>query len=239
MTLLARLEDALASIDVEGAKPDKLLGDDLGMDSQELLCAAVDLEKLFSVKIKDGELLRKMSVFDLALLISRKRVSSRPLGPFDYSLSQDITICAPFEAVYEGLFNFAAWPQKLPHVRSVNTRYDDGVFQEFDMEVLDGKGVVISVRSVRHCEPDRIRFFQPQPPKFARHHCGDWILTALDNNITHVVTRHEWRLAEAASEMFPDDQQVPISERVSTWLAAHARFALECWKSSLEKATVQ
>ncbi|WP_107652730.1 hypothetical protein [Mesorhizobium helmanticense] len=239
MTLLAKVEDALTSIDVEGGTPDKLLGDDLGMDSQELLCAAVDFEQIFGVKIADGELHRKMSVLDLAMLISRKRVSQRTLGSFDHSLSEDIAINARLEDVYAGLFNFQAWPEKLPHVRSVNTRYNDGVFQEFDMEVLDGKGGVISVRSVRRCEPERIRFFQPQPPKFTRHHCGEWILTALGQDITHVVTRHAWRLAEAACEIFPDEHGVPSAERVRSWLAAHARSALDRWKTCLENGAVQ
>lgn len=239
MTLLTNLEEVLASMDIEGGTPDKLLGDDLGMDSQELLCAALDLEKAFFVKINDGELHRKMSVFDLALLISRKRASQSTLGSFEHSLSEDIAIKAAFKDVYAGLFSFETWPQKLPHVQNVNTRYNDGVFQEFDMDVLDGKGGVISVRSVRRCESDRIRFFQPQPPRFTRHHCGEWILTPLSENFTHVVTRHAWRLAEEASELFPDEQGAPSAERVRSWLAGHARLALERWKLSLEMGTAQ
>ena len=235
MTLVNKVEDALASMDVEGATQDKLLGDDLEMDSQELLCATLELERLFSVKIEDGELVRDMTLLDLATMISRKISANTALGQFDYTLVEDTTIEAPFEATFEALVDVDTWPEKLPHVRSIVKRYDDGLFQEFDMEVEDGNGGVISVHSVRRCEPGWIRFFQPTPPKFMRHHCGDWILRALSDELTHVLTRHQWRLSDVAEELFPPQDDLSTGERVQNWLAEHARFALKCWKSHLEQ----
>jgi len=234
MELLQRVQDALASMDVEGALSHSLLGDDLGMDSQELLCAAFEFEKLFTVRIEDHELSRDMSVLDVATLISLKLASRTPIGQFDHVLSEDVTIAAPIEEVYLALFDVGSWPQKLPHVRSICKRYDDGVYQEFDMEVAGSNGAVMSVRSVRRCEPERIRFFQPSPPRFMRHHCGEWILHPLCDDLTHVVTRHEWRLAANADEFFPRQDGAAPATRIEAWLAEHARFALKCWKSQLE-----
>lgn len=234
MGLLQRVQDVLASMDVENASSHSRLGDDLGMDSQELLCAAFEFEKLFSVQIEDQELSRGMSVLNVATLISRKLAARTPIGQFDHVLNEDVAIAAPIEEVYHALFDVGSWPQKLPHVRGISKRYDDGVYQEFDMQVAGNNGAVMSVRSIRRCEPERIRFFQPSPPKFMRHHCGEWILHSLCDDLTHVVTRHEWRLAANASEFFPHQDGASPAVRIEAWLAEHARFALNCWKSQLE-----
>jgi acyl carrier protein len=237
--LLERVEELLASMDIQEVAPHKLLGDDLAMDSQELVCAAADMEKAFAVKLDDGELHRDMSVLDVVRIISCKLADKVTLGDFTERLSEDTAIAVPIACVYQNLYEVESWPNKLPHVRHVTTRYDDGRFQEFDMEVDGGEGGAISVRSVRCCEPGRIRFFQPSPPRFVRHHCGDWILTSLSRDITHVVTRHRWRLADAAPELFLDRAGVGTAEQIKAWLAGHARFALQCWKSCLETGAAQ
>lgn len=234
MELLNKVQDVFASMNIEDVAADKLLGDDLGMDSQELVCAASDLEKLFLVRIEEDELSRDMSVLNVTTMISRKLATQTPIGNFDDGLSEDITIAAPIDAVYEALFEVGSWPQKLPHVRNVKFRYDDGTYQEFDMDVVGGNGAAMSVRSVRRCQPYRIRFFQPQPPKFMRHHCGEWVLLPLQKGLTHVVTRHEWRLADSADELFFSHAGASPAERVHAWLTEHARFALRCWKSHFE-----
>ena len=233
MSLLSRVEDVLASMDVEGAQADKLLGDDLGMDSQELLCATLDLQNSLCVKIEDDELSREMSVLDLTTVISRK-LAPAPIGSFDFSLSEDTVIRVPSGDVYKGLYEVDTWPLKLPHVRRIEKSYDDGLFQEFDMEVDGANGGIISVRSVRRCEPARILFFQPSPPKFMRHHCGEWILQPISADITHLLTRHYWRLSQAAAEAFPGQEGVATGDRIQSWLAEHARFALVCWKAHFE-----
>jgi acyl carrier protein len=234
MELLTRVQDALASMDIEDAVPHKLLGEDLGMDSQELVCAATHFEKLFLVRIEDDELSRDMSVLDLTTMISRKLTTQTSIGPFDHALNEDATIAAPLDAVYQALFDAGSWPQKLPHVRNINMLYDDGVYQEFDMEVEGNNGTVMLIRSVRRCQPQHIRFFQPAPPKFMAHHCGEWILHPLQEGLTHVVTRHEWRLVDNAGEFFPYRDGATPARRVHAWLAEHARFALKCWKSHFE-----
>ena len=234
MTMFAKIVDVLSEMDVEGAEPEKQLGDDLQMDSQELVCATVDFERIFSVKLADGELTRDMTVGDLAILLARKTAQQAAIGDFDYALCEDTTIRAPLEAVYEALHDAAAWPQKLPHVLGIAMHYDDGRYQEFDMEIDGGAGGRIAVRSVRRCEPGRIRFFQPSPPAFLRHHCGEWILQPLDGDLTLLSTRHEWRLSDAAARLFPSLDGIATPERVRGWLTEHARVALERWKNNLE-----
>jgi acyl carrier protein len=232
--LLKMLENAFASMDIDGATPDKSLEYDLGMDSQELVCAATQFEKIFGVRIESGDLTRSMSVFDVAIMISRKLALKSRLGTFDYGLYEDIIIKASMEVVYKALFDVYSWPQKLPHVRHIKRRYDDGMFQEFDMEMDGSGGSTISVHSVRRCEPGRIRFFQPTPPKCLRHHCGEWVLNSMIEDLTHVSTWHQWRLADGANAMFPVQDNMATADRVQSWLTEHARFVLDCWKACLE-----
>lgn len=234
VTLLQRTQDALASLDIESALPEAVLGDDLGIDSQELVCIASDLENLFSIQIRDDDLSRDMSVLQLAMFISRKLAARHRIGQFDYQLYEDVTIAAPLAAVYEALFDVDKWPAKLPHVRGIRKQYDDGCYQEFDMDVQGENGAIMAVHSIRRCQADRIRFFQPMPPKFMRHHCGEWILQPLQENLTHLATRHEWRLATNVDELFPSRDGVPSARGVELWLAGHARAALVQWKTNLE-----
>jgi acyl carrier protein len=237
--LYDRVRAALAELDVESSGPDDRLGDDLGMDSQELLCAAVEMERTFEVPIEDGELRRSMRVADVALLISRKLALKSKLPGFDDSSLEEVVIAAASESVYSALHEVDAWPQRLPHVRSISKRYDDGVYQEFDMSVAAADDSVISVHSIRRCGPGAIRFFQPVPPRFMQHHCGDWILHPLDGRTTHVLTRHQWRLSPDAAEHFPADADVSTGDRVRSWISDHSRFALQCWKADLEGGPVQ
>ncbi|HEX8000721.1 MAG TPA: hypothetical protein VF528_20235 [Pyrinomonadaceae bacterium] len=236
MMLLKKLEDALASMDIKDATPEKILSYDLGMDSQELLCATLEMEQIFEVELGSNDLFRDMSVLDVARVISRKLALKSRVGDFDYSLCEDTMIKVPMRVVYDALFDVDTWPEKLPHVRSIEKQYDDGVFQEFDMGIDGANGALITVHSVRHCKPDRIKFFQPSPPKFLRHHCGEWILHPLSEDLTHVFTSHQWRLEDGvAAEMFPAKDGLTTADSVHSWLSEHARFALTCWKSHLEE----
>ena len=233
--LLEAVENSFTSMDVEGVSADKLLGDDLAMDSQELLCAALNLEKAFSTEIKAGELRRDMSVLEVTKLISRKLAPTITSELFDHTLSEDALIEASVDEVYKGLYQVEFWPEKLPHVRRIDKAYDDGLFQKFEMEVEGSNGSIISVHSIRYCERNRIRFFQPVPPTFMQYHCGEWILQPFSGNITHLLTRHYWHLSASAVEAFPGLDGISTSERVQRWLSEHARFALECWKSSFQR----
>jgi hypothetical protein len=239
MAILNDVLNCLEAMDIAGASPGAVLGDGLGMDSQELTCAAARLQKKFGVRVEMSELSRKMCVLDLAALLARKVAMRKQVVALDYGLAEDVVIESTCEQVYRALFDFESWPRKLPHVRGVLKRYDDGVFQEFDMDVKGANRSVLPVRSVRRCEPGTIQFFQPVPPKFMRHHCGGWILHPLTDRLTHVLTWHQWRLSDAAGEAFPEQPGNSVAEQIQRWVADHARYALRCWKSCLEEDGVE
>lgn len=225
--LIALLEE----LDIEGASPGKTLEADLGMDSQELLCLREDIERRLSVTLADGELDGDLTVAGLAALISRKQLTLPSAAAFEGSLIEDVVIAAPAREVWDGLFDVANWPNKLPHVVAIDVNYDDGRYQEFIMDVDGADGKRISVRSVRRCLPDRITFFQPKPPVFLRHHCGEWFFRDLGDGMTHLTTMHRWNLANGAT--------AEEGTRIAGLLREHARLALDTWKGILQAAQLE
>jgi hypothetical protein len=226
--ILQQLRALLEELDIDGATPEKALEADLGMDSQERLCFREDVEQRMHIVLGDNELHGDLTVAGLAALISRKQLPIPTPSAFDGILIEDVTIAAPRHVVYQGLFDVATWPQKLPHVTGIEIVYDDGVYQQFIMDVDGADGRRISVRSVRRCMEDRITFFQPKPPAFLRHHCGEWFFRELDSGLTHVTTVHRWNLAEGTS--------AEEGARITGLLRDHARLALETWKRIHEGA---
>jgi acyl carrier protein len=224
--ILQQVRALLQQIDIEGATPEKLLGDDLGMDSQERLCFREDIERHLNIALGDNELDADLTVAGLAALISRKQLPIPAPSGFDGILIEDVTIAAPLADVRQGLFDVASWPAKLPHVTGITVAFDDGRYQEFTMDVDGADGKPISVRSVRRCVEDRITFFQPKPPAFLRHHCGEWFFRELDTDLTHLTTVHRWNLADNTT-----DQE---AERITRLLRDHACLALATWKRILE-----
>ena len=144
----------------------------------------------------------------------------------------------PRQTVYDSLLRAEEWPVHLPHVLDVDMRYDDGRYQEFVMSVKSDAGLVI-VRSVRKCDsPDRIEFFQPDPPAFLRHHAGGWSFEDAGPERCLVTTYQRWRLAPAvAAQMFPPTGGRTTDEQVHHLLSGHARLALTTWKAVLEERT--
>ena len=131
------------------------------------------------------------------------------------------------EAAYQGLWRMAQWPQILPHVKSVDVLYDDGRFQEFLMAVESEQGL-LHVRSVRRCEPGvGIRFFQPVPPRFLKHHAGGWRFRSLAPGRCEVTTFHCWNLPDHANGEL-------TAQSARKLLTEHARLALQVWKRHLE-----
>ena len=226
--ILPQLITLLEELDVEGVAPEKALEADLGIDSQELLCLREDIEKRMDVTLADDDLDGERTVAGLAALISRKQLPLPSPAAFDGMLVEDVIIAAPMREVWDGLFDVTTWPKKLPHVVAIDVSYDDGRYQEFVMDVDGADGKRISVRSVRRCTPDRITFFQPRPPVFLRHHCGEWFFRDLGDGMTHLMTMHRWNLADGAS--------AAEGIRIAGLLREHARLALDTWKGILETA---
>jgi polyketide cyclase/dehydrase/lipid transport protein len=160
-------------------------------------------------------------------------------GCFDHSWRETRIIDRPVDRVYEALLQVAEWPLLLPHVQQIDVTYDDGQYQEFWMTVASQSGgPSVRVRSIRNCRFPQIEYFQPEPPRFLRHHAGIWRLAPHGDSAEPPACRveviHLWNLEPGtAAEMYPTDDGRSTAQRVEEVLASHARLTLSSWQSAL------
>lgn len=160
-------------------------------------------------------------------------------GCFDFSCLQTLDFALPVDRVYDALFRVEDWPVHLPHVQQIDVTYDDGRYQEFWMTVLsESDGAPLRVRSVRNCRPGVIEFFQPQPPRFLKHHAGIWRFTPRGDDSCLVEVTHVWNLSpEVAAEVYPATAELSTEQQVEKMLAGHSELALASWARVLTPMT--
>ena len=186
------------------------------------------LEKRLNLKLPSACFTKKS---DLEAVIKFVREIQLPKTFFEGKIEASLDIHCPPEEAYKAIYEMEKWPEKLPHVKRIKTLYNDGVYQEFLMDVESDTGM-IQVRSIRRCSPSEgITFFQPNPPKFLKHHCGGWNFQK-EGSVCRMKTWHQWNLQkEKAEELFPTHSE----SRVAQVLQSHAELALNTWKTLLER----
>ena len=205
-------------------------GGEIGLDSQEIVDFACMLEKKFHLKLPLACFTKKTDLETVMKFITEMQ---RPKVCFEGNIEASLDIHCPPEEAYKAIYEMEKWPERLPHVKRIKTLYNDGVYQEFLMDVQSDTGM-IEVRSIRRCSLNEgITFFQPNPPKFLKHHCGGWHFQK-EGSGCRIKTWHQWNLQkEKAEELFP----IHPENRVAQVLQSHAEFALNTWKILLEKAS--
>lgn len=212
-----------------------LLGETgVGLDSQEIIDFMCILDKQFHIKLPPG-FTKRNTIEDVISVIKESQKNLATSSPqFEHKIEASLEIkCLPKEA-YLAIYEMEKWPEKLPHVKHIETLYNDGIYQEFLMDVQSETGL-IQVRSIRRCIPDEgITFFQPKPPKFLKHHCGGWSFHQAKTGCL-VKTWHQWNLnPQQATQIFPPDNTRSTKERIAHVLQSHAELALTTWKDRLE-----
>jgi hypothetical protein len=233
--IMEKLDDVLRALDVKATSPNLLLEGDLGLDFHERQCLREDLEDDLQVVIADDDLKNDMTVLEFAGLLSRKSMALPGIDNFEGKLVEDAVIFAAPELVSGVLRNIEAWPGLMPHVRNVKTTYDDGTYQEFTMDIEGVRGKFVPVRSVRRSEPGHIAYFQPVPPPFLKHCCGDWFIRSLGRGATHLTIVLRWTLTPGGQEALSGQDGVTASGRAGALLAERARATLAAVKSALEQ----
>jgi acyl carrier protein len=240
---LSKVLSAMQALDIEtdGLSSESRLGDDAGMDSQEI----VELHELLATELKirlPTNCLKKSSTLgDVVKLLGElatSHSSPREEGGFAFRCETSEVFERNVDVVYNALFAMEEWDKLLPHVKAIETLYNDGKYQEFRMTVESAKGD-IKVRSVRRCEASTaIDFFQPDPPAYLKHHAGGWRLTPIGDQRCNVVTFHHWNINDAVATDVFHDAPSGYAEQIAEILLGHARYALKCWKQILETGTV-
>ena len=240
-----KIVQAFQAIHIHDVREDCRLGDELGMDSQELVSLTCELEQRFAITIPDEHIQRSTTVAQLVDVVGRQLAPAVGDGtanteaftgaPLQGSLSEELVINAPLGIVYGCLHDVREWPRLLPHVEAIEVIYDDNRYQEFYMTVCTADGGQVRVRSIRKCSEAEITFFQPDPPKFLSRHSGAWTFTEGSWNRCLVRTRHEWKLNDEARRLYPPKDGLSPAARVESLLREHARLALTSWKSIIEE----
>lgn len=141
---------------------------------------------------------------DATLTVAR----SRHLVPF-----------AP-DRVYRVLAEVRRWPEVLSGC-GVTILYDDGIAQEFTLEIAGSSGVE-QFRSIRMCDPSAlsIAYFQPSPPAWLVSHHGSWTVRGAPGGSEILAERRVRIDAAHCAEMFGDDDLARNKARVRERIVA-------------------
>ncbi|MEU9736305.1 aromatase/cyclase [Streptomyces sp. NPDC048002] len=122
--------------------------------------------------------------------------AENPRAP--YTFEDRLRIEAPPEAVFGFLYAADRWPERLPHVASLDlTEAGPGV-QRMVMETRGPDGALHRSESVRVCRPEAgsIAYKQVRTATVLVAHTGEWRLRALPDGTTLATSRHSVILAD-------------------------------------------
>ena len=206
----------------------------IGLDSQELVELNCTVEKHFNIKLPALCFNKSHSISDVIKRVQDAQNRKTLTPSFEDKTETSLEIKCSVEDAYRAIYEMGKWPEKLPHVKRIDILYNDGMYQEFLMDVQSDTGLV-QVRSIRRCcLNEEITFFQPTPPKFLKHHCGGWNFQPCLSGCK-ITTWHQWNSEpQKAHELFPSQEGLSTSDRIEQLLRSHAELALTTWKKILE-----
>ncbi|GLW48218.1 actinorhodin polyketide synthase bifunctional cyclase/dehydratase [Streptomyces sp. NBRC 14336] len=170
------------------------LAKDLG-DGQTLL----ELHHEFEALSDEHVVLHALHQNSPAELAGLRIAAENPRAP--YTFEDSLRIAAPPEAVYDFLYAADRWPQRLPHVASLELTEEAGGIQRLVTETRGPDGTTHPAESVRVCRPESgsIAFKQLRTPTVLVAHTGEWRLTRLPDGTTLAASRHSVILADPKS----------------------------------------
>lgn len=168
-------------------------------------------------------------------MLAIKSLVEKGDAAFTMSRSRHFLPFAP-DRVYRVLADVRRWPEVLPGCSSVDILYDDGLAQEFTMEIAGSAGDE-QFRSIRMCDPQAlsIAYFQPSPPPWLASHHGSWTVRAVPEG-SEVVAERRVRIASArCAEIFDDDDLARNKARVRDKIAANTAATVKACGDWLER----
>ena len=89
------------------------------------------------------------------------------------------TLAVPAADAADVFWDIGRWGRIWNPIQQVAVRYDDGVLQEFEMD-LSWRDTPIRIRTIRIRDANGdIEFFSPHPPGEFSHHTGWWRFSAI------------------------------------------------------------
>lgn len=93
----------------------------------------------------------------------------------EFSFEDSVLVHGPGDAVYDFLYDAARWPQRLPHVASLDLREEEDGLQLMSMWTKAKDGSTHRTESARVCFPGRgIVYKQTVTPALIAAHTGEW-----------------------------------------------------------------
>ncbi|MER6678457.1 aromatase/cyclase [Streptomyces sp. NPDC000983] len=172
------------------------LAKDIG-DGETLL----ELHHEFEVSGDEHFVLHALHQNSPAELAGVRIAAERPRTP--YTFEDSLRIEAPPQAVFAFLYAADRWPERLPHVASLELSESAGGVQRMVMDTRSPDGAVHRSESVRVCraEAGRIVYKQVRTPTVLVAHTGEWRLEGLPDGTTLATSRHSVILADAKARV--------------------------------------
>lgn len=146
---------------------------------------------------------------------------------------KSIHIAADATSVYEFMRDLNKWKEYVPHCKSLDILYDDGVNQIFTMAANQFE----AFRSVRVCENTelKISYFQISPPPLLSHHTGEWLFIQ-ETGGTKVIFRHEYVVnTDNCCKKFHCDNYKVHVKKIEEMLTDNSLSTLEACEKYLVK----
>ncbi|MDT9694646.1 aromatase/cyclase [Streptomyces sp. P17] len=158
-----------------------------------------------------------------AELAGMRIAAENPRTP--YTFEDSLRIEAPPQAVYDFLYAADRWPERLPHVASLDLTERTPGIQRMVMDTRSPDGTLHQSESVRVCRPEAgsIAYKQIRTPTVLVAHTGEWRLAPLPDGTTRATSRHSVILADPK-----------VREAVRDALGANSRATLRRAKEFTE-----
>jgi aromatase len=106
------------------------------------------------------------------------------------SFTDSVDIAGEVSDVYDFLHEAARWPDRLPHVASLELREEEPDIQLMAMSTRTAGGATHDTYSIRVCmPPDRIVYKQTRAPRLMSAHTGCWTLSRTSSG-TRATSHH-------------------------------------------------
>jgi aromatase len=171
-------------------------------------------------------------------LAGLKAVAERPdTAEVTLSFADSLDIAGEVSDVYDFLREAARWPDRLPHVASLDLREEEPDIQLMAMATRTADGATHDTHSIRVClPPDRIVYKQTRAPRLMSAHTGHWALSRTESG-TRATSSHAVIIDPAAvADVLGTGASVADARQfVRDALGANSRTTLACARDYAEQ----
>lgn len=150
------------------------------------------------------------------------------------TVSDEHTISADLDSVYDCFWNAECWPRITPHVRKIEMIEADTHHQRMLMTV-EAHDRLYTVESMRETLPKHtITYRQTRPPVFLTEHTGEWHLDEIQSGVRVRLMHHAVIDVQRAMETLGLESEEEAVETVRRTLKTNGERTIVAVKHHLE-----